>query len=191
MALVRLRPGVSRAAGLANLRKIAEVGNKAFLAVPDGGAAGASVSVLSVQYPAEIENYRSIGDTPLVLAGGLGAAAIVALGLTLVASVRRRGEPGPVEIARLHRTTAAATVAWQASVVGLSGVVVGIPVGIALGRWLWVLFAQQIYAVPLATVPVLALVLVGLGTLVLANCAAGLPGRYAARTPTALVLRAE
>jgi hypothetical protein len=192
MALVRLRPGVSRADALANLQKIAEVGNKAFLAVPDGGAAGASVSVLSVQYPAEIENYRTIGDTPLILAGGLGVAAIVALGLTLVASVRRRRRDlALLKSLGFTELQLRATVAWQATVVAVSGVVVGIPVGIALGRWLWVLFAQQIYAVPLATVPVLPVVLVGLGTLVLANAAAGLPGRYAARTPTALVLRAE
>jgi hypothetical protein len=32
---------------------------------------------------------------------------------------------------------------------------------------------------------------IGLGALVLANAAAALPGRYAARTPTALVLRTE
>jgi hypothetical protein len=38
---------------------------------------------------------------------------------------------------------------------------------------------------------VLPLVLVGLGALVLANVVAALPGRYAARTPIALVLRAE
>jgi ABC-type lipoprotein release transport system permease subunit len=82
-------------------------------------------------------------------------------------------------------------VAWQATIDAVIGLVVGIPVGIALGRWLWVLFAHEIYAVPLATVPVLALVYVGLGALVLVNLVAALPGRYAARTPTALVLRAE
>ena len=39
--------------------------------------------------------------------------------------------------------------------------------------------------------PALPLVFVGLGALVLANVVAALPGSYAARTPTALVLRAE
>jgi hypothetical protein len=71
------------------------------------------------------------------------------------------------------------------------GVIVGIPVGIALGRWLWILFAREIYAVPMASVPVLALVAVAVATLVIANAVAALPGRYAANTPTALVLRAE
>jgi hypothetical protein len=192
MILVRLRSGVSPAAGLDNLQRVAEAGNKAFLAVPNGGAAGADVTVLSVQYPAEIENYRAIGDTPLILAAGLALAAIVALALTLVASTRRRRRDLAL-LKSLGFTGAqlAASVAYQATIVAVLGLVVGIPVGIALGRWLWVLFAREIYAVPLATVPVLPLVLVGLGALVLANVVAALPGRYAARTPIALVLRAE
>jgi hypothetical protein len=33
------------------------------------------------------------------------------------------------------------------------------------GRWLWVLFARQIYAVPEPTVPVVGVVLVGVGAL--------------------------
>jgi len=66
-----------------------------------------------------------------------------------------------------------------------------IPLGIALGRELWTLFARGIDAVPDATVPVLAVVLVGIGALAFANLVAALPGRSAARTPTALALRAE
>ena len=82
-------------------------------------------------------------------------------------------------------------VAVQATVVGIIGLLVGLPLGIALGRWLWVLFAREIYAVPEATVPGVALVLVGVAVLVLVNVVAVLPGRAAARTPAALALRAE
>jgi ABC-type lipoprotein release transport system permease subunit len=38
---------------------------------------------------------------------------------------------------------------------------------------------------------VLTVVLIALGALVLANIVAAIPGRIAARTPTALILRAE
>jgi hypothetical protein len=69
--------------------------------------------------------------------------------------------------------------------------VVGIPLGIVIGRELWTLFARSINAVPDPTVPVLSVLVVGVGTLVFANLVAALPGRSAARTPAALVLRAE
>jgi hypothetical protein len=69
--------------------------------------------------------------------------------------------------------------------------VVGVPLGIALGRWLWDLFARAIYAVADPTVPVLQVVLVTVGALVLANIVAAVPGRMAAGTQTVLLLRAE
>lgn len=53
------------------------------------------------------------------------------------------------------------------------------------------LFARQIYAVPYPAVSVGSLVLVAAGTVVLANVVAAIPARAAARTPTALMLRAE
>ena len=84
-----------------------------------------------------------------------------------------------------------AAVAWQASVAAVIGIVIGVPLGIVVGRWLWSLFARQIYAVPQPSVPILSVVLVALGALVLANIVAAWPGLVAARTPTALLLRAD
>jgi ABC-type lipoprotein release transport system permease subunit len=106
-------------------------------------------SVLSVQHAAQIVNYRSMGLTPLLLAVALAAGATVALGPTLVASVRRRRRelailkaigftPGQLEW----------SVLWQAGIVAVVGVVIGVPLGVALGRWLWTLFAEDIGAVP-------------------------------------------
>jgi len=45
--------------------------------------------------------------------------------------------------------------------------------------------------VPYPTVSVPSIALVALGTVVLANVVAAVPARNAARTPTALMLRAE
>ena len=190
IVFVRLRGGVSPLAALASLKKIAAVGDRAFNAVPNGLGAGNSISVLAVQYPAEIQNYRSIGAIPAVLAFALALGAVVALGLTLTASVRRRRR----DLALLRtlgftRGQLMATVAWQASAAGVIGVVVGIPLGAVLGRWLWTLFARNIYAVPEPAVPVILVIIVAVSALVLANVVAALPGRSAARTPTAQVLR--
>jgi ABC-type lipoprotein release transport system permease subunit len=150
------------------------------------------VEVLAVQYPAEIENYRSIGVIPDILALALAMGAVVGLGLTLVASVhRRRRDLALLRTLGFTSRQLAATVAWQASVAGAVGVIVGVPLGIVLGRSLWNLFARSVYVVPDPTVPLLSVVFVSVCALVLANIVAAFPGRSAARTSTARVLRGE
>jgi ABC-type lipoprotein release transport system permease subunit len=68
--------------------------------------------------------------------------------------------------------------------------VVGIPLGIATGRQLWILFAQKIDVVPHPSVPA-SVALVAVGALVLAVVVSILPGRRAATTPAAVVLRRD
>jgi hypothetical protein len=190
IAVVRTRSGITRTAALSSLRRIAGAADRAVANDPQ--SYGDSFIVLGVQRPAEIVNYQSTGASPGILAAGLAVGAVVALGLTLGASVRRRRR----DIALLKtlgftRRQLAVAVTWQASVVAIVGIVLGVPLGIALGRWLWDLFARAIFAVPSPTVPTLEVVLVALGALVVANLVAALPGQMAARTPTAVVLRTE
>jgi hypothetical protein len=187
---VRLKPDVTVAQGKANLRRIVTVANGIF--AHDKNATGNGVSLLGVVRPVQIVDYRSVGATPELLAGGLALGAVVALGLTLSASVRRRRR----DLALLKsfgftQRQLVATIAWQATVDAVVGILFGIPIGIVAGRELWTLFAQNINAVSDPTVPVLAVAAVGIGTLVFTNLAAIFPGRSAARTSTALVLRAE
>ena len=142
--------------------------------------------------PAEIANYRSIGTLPAVLGGALGAGAVFALGLTLIASVRRRRRDlALLKTLGFTQRQLAACVAWQSSMAVASGTVIGVPVGIILGRSLWNLFARDIHAVPAPSVPVLTVVIIAIGAIVLANVVAAIPGLIAARTPTAIVLRSE
>jgi hypothetical protein len=82
-------------------------------------------------------------------------------------------------------------VACQATVAAVVGINVGIPLGVVVGRELWTLFAHNLNAVPDPTVPVLSVLLVGIGALFFANLVAALPGRIAANTPTGLILRTE
>lgn len=190
LAFVRMRSDVSARAGRADLERIAKAANKIFAA--DKNTFGNSVSVQGVLQPVQIVNYRSVGSTPVILAVGLAAGAIFALGLTLASSVRRRRRDlAMLKTLGFTRRQLAAVVAWQSTTTALVGVVVGIPLGIIIGRELWTLFARSINAVPDPTVPVLSVLIVGVGTLVFANLVAALPGRSAARTPAALVLRAE
>ncbi len=192
LVFVRMRAGLPPAQDLANLQRIATAADHVFAAIPGGAGQGDYVSVLGVQRPAEIVSYRTMGLTPALLVSGLAAGAIVALGLTLVASVRRRRRDlALLKTLGFTQRQLVAAVAWQASVAAVIGIVIGVPLGIVAGRWLWSLFARQIYAVPRSSVPDLSIVFVGLGALVLANIVAAWPGLIAARTPTALLLRAD
>jgi ABC-type antimicrobial peptide transport system permease subunit len=195
--LVRLRPGVSQAAGLRSLLQIADAYNRfahspQIVAQAGTSALELTASVLPVQRPAEIVNYRSMGTVPVILAGGVAAGTVVALGLTLIASVRRRRRDlALLKTLGFTRRQLAGTIAWQSTVVAVVGLVIGVPLGIAAGRWLWILFARELSAVPDPVIPATSIALAVLAALLLANLVAALPGRQAARTPAALLLRAE
>ena len=180
---VRLKPGANAKTALRSLNRIA-----AEMTSPGNNGS----YVLGVERPAEIVNYHSMGATPLILGLGLTAGAVTALGLTLVASVRRRRRS--MAVLRTLGFTGRqlrASVAWQSSVAVVIGLVIGVPLGIVAGRFLWDLFATNIYVVPSPTVPALAIVAIALGALGLGNLVAAIPGRIAARTPPALLLRTE
>jgi ABC-type antimicrobial peptide transport system permease subunit len=186
LVVVRIRADVNATAAYRSLQEIDRKVNK----IP--AASGSAGGIVKVLRPAEIVNFRSMGTTPAVLAGGLAIGAVVALALTLLASVRRkRRELALLKALGFTQRQLAASIAWQSSVASFIGCLLGIPLGIIVGRQLWIHFARGINAVPRPTVPVLSVVLVGLGAMVFANLVAAIPGRSAARTSTALVLRAE
>jgi len=190
IAFVRLKVSVSTSAGRADMQRIARAADETFAADPN--TQGQIVTVLGVQRPAQIVNYRSIGSTPVILAAGLALGAIVALGLTLVVSVRRRRHDlALLKALGFTPQQLTAAVAWQATIAAVIGIIVGIPVGIVIGRQLWTLFARNLDAVPDPTVPVVSVLLVGLGTFIISNLVAALPGRDAAHTSTASLLRVE
>jgi len=180
---VDLRPGVDAQRARQRLQGIASTLTNNF---------NFGVTVVNVLHPAEIVNYRSMGTTPAILGAALAAGAVVALALTLLASVRRRRHDlALLKTLGFTGRQLHSIVSWQSMVsVGL-GALFGVPLGIIVGRALWTVFADEIHAVPQPTVPALTVTLIALGALVLAWAVAAVPGRLAARTPTALLLRAE
>jgi putative ABC transport system permease protein len=164
VTFVRLRPDVSAAAGLAAMRRVTVGVNREVANVsPASPCHGDVLGVLPVQHPAQIATYAALSAAPSLLAAGLAGGAVAALFLTLFASVRRRRRDLAVlKTTGFTRRQLAATVAWPATVAAIVGSTVGIPLGIALGRWLWTAFARQIYAVPQPAVPVVSVVLLSL-----------------------------
>jgi len=193
MVFLRVRSGLNAAQGQAAAQRLSLAANRILAVQPQSSVCGGNVaSTIGVQHPAQIVDYRSMGTTPLLLAGGLALAAVVALALALASSVRRcRRDLAQLKVLGFVQRQLSAAVAWHASIAVGIGIGIGIPLGIVLGRWLWILFAEQIGAVPAPTVPVLSVLVAAVIALVLGIAAAVLPGRRAARTATALVLREE
>ena len=153
---------------------------------------GTGMIVEDPTLPQTLENLRFVRSLPFLLAGFLVLLGIGAVGHSLVSAVRhRRHELAVLRTLGITPRQAWATSAWQATTLAVVGLVVGVPLGVAIGRTLWRWIAD---AAPIFYVPPLALsaVLVAVpATLLLANALAALPGRSAARLRPAEVLRSE
>lgn len=142
--------------------------------------------------PDDIVNFGRVESMPFVLGGILAAISAVTLAHLVVSAVhRRRRDLAILKTLGFVRRQVAATVATQATTVVVIGLAVGIPVGVALGRWVWGLLTDNLGVVSQPRTPVLALVVVAVGGLLLANVIAFLPGQLAARTRPATELRTE
>jgi hypothetical protein len=159
---------------------------------PDGTPGGTYELQLDRALAAEIVNASQMGGQPLALALGVAAGAILSLALTVLASVRRRRrELALLKTLGMTRGQVRSVVAWQASVVLIVAALIGVPLGVAAGRWAWTAFANSLGVVPAAVVPAPALVLGFVGLLAAGNLLAAWPAALAARTPPAAALRAE
>jgi hypothetical protein len=169
---LRIAPGADRA------RTFAELKQKYGVPVPG--------------LPASAADFGGVSHLPTVSSALLVALAVAALAQTLVAAVRhRRRDLAILKTLGFDRRQLLATVAWQATTFAAVGLLVGLPVGNALGRWAWNLFADHLGVVPETATPIPLLLLVVPGAIVLANLVAIVPARIAASTQPALVLRAE
>ncbi|MEX1009569.1 MAG: ABC transporter permease [Acidimicrobiia bacterium] len=179
---VRFRDGVDHATALAHLRRVA----------PNIAETTGEIVVVRAQRPAEIVNASDIGSSPTILAGALVFAALASLALTLGSSVRRRRHDlALLKTLGFTRRQLAATVRWQASVTVAVGLLVGVPVGIIAGRWLWGVFARGLDVVPEPSTPFLLILAISALALLVGILAAAIPARVAQRVRPARILRTE
>jgi hypothetical protein len=144
------------------------------------------------QRPSGLLGFGDFAALPLVLGGVLAAGAIATLAHAVATSVqRRRRDLAILKTLGFVRGQVAATVAWQTTLIAAVAAIAGVPLGVAAGRWAWTLYADQQGTVADPVVPILATLLLVPAALLLANLVAAIPGRYAARTSPAIVLRAE
>jgi len=90
-----------------------------------------------------------------------------------------------------RRGQVSATVAWQAGLLVLVGLAIGVPLGLVAGRWAWTLVANGVGIVNRPEIPVVALAVTVGAALLIANVVAAFPAWAAARTQPAAALRTE
>jgi ABC-type lipoprotein release transport system permease subunit len=81
--------------------------------------------------------------------------------------------------------------AWHTTTVAMLALLIGLPLGIALGRWAWALFATGLGIADDTVTPVTIMLLMVPATVLAANTIAFWPARKAARLSPAEILHAE
>ncbi len=181
--LVTLKPGADAKATTAHIDGVLR---------PMEFCGGETPCVEQPERPGDLSNYTRVRGTPLLLSAVLALMAIGALGHVLVTSVRRRRRDTAVlKTMGFVRRQVTAVTTWQATTMAAVALVLGIPVGILVGRVAWSGFADALGIAPDFSIPVPALVIAIPATIVLANLIAAVPALLSARTRPAQVLRSE
>lgn len=142
--------------------------------------------------PQEIDQLRQVRTLPRLLAAFLFLIALLAVGHALTVTVRqRRRDLATVRSLGATPNQARAAIAWQASILCTAGAIVGLPLGVLLGRVLWAVLARSYGVSDSAAVPTVVLFGVLPVSVLLANLLAYLPGRRAATLRPALFLGGE
>jgi putative ABC transport system permease protein len=149
-------------------------------------------TVTGASPPAYIASYGNVQSTPLILAGLLTVLGIGVLAHLLVTSVRSsRRELAVLKTIGCTRGQLLVMVVWQALVLALAALAVGLVTGVVLGRDAWIRFATDLGLVPTAEIPTLQIVAIVIVGLVSAAVIAWGPARVATRILPARVLRTE
>jgi hypothetical protein len=150
------------------------------------------IEVDPTDQPQDVLLLNNVRTLPRVLAGFLVLLGIAALAHVLVTAVhRRRHDLAVLRALGFRPRQTASCIAWQATTVGLVGLVIGLPLGIATGRYAWRIVARAtplVYVAPIAAVAALVAIP---ATMAVVNALAALPARRAARLRPAQILRTE
>ncbi len=140
--------------------------------------------------PTSLVNFGEAVNFPLIFGAMLAVFGAATLAHLLVVSVsRRRQDVGLLKVLGFVNRQVVSTVSWQATTLAIVGVVIGVPLGLVVGRGVWNTFANNLGVVPVAVVPWLLTAAITAGVLVGANVIAIAPAWVATRSRPSDLLR--
>jgi putative ABC transport system permease protein len=165
------------------------------------GAVEAGVAALRAEFPrlvtapvvpGGVRNLQRVSSWPAVLSVMIGALALATFVHGLLVMVRRQwGQLAVLRALGFRRRQLGATVTWYATAVLVPAVLIGVPLGVAAGRWGWSALADNLGVPASPVVPLAAFAAVIAIALVVVNLAAGPLTWQASRVDAARALRAE
>jgi len=174
------------------------------LAYPDGVDADELEAALVQDYPVEFNEFshprtpdslrqlERVRSTLIALAAFLGVLGVVGLVHFLVLSGnRRRAESAVLRAIGFVRRQTVAVVVWQAVAIAAIGVIVGVPLGVLVGRSVWIESVDHIGIADHPTMPWLVIATVVVVAIAGAVVIALIPGWWAARRSPRDALRTE
>ena len=148
--------------------------------------------VTAAGLPQDVRNLDDLGGLPEALALFMGALALVAIGhAVLVASRRRAADVALLRAIGFTPRQAATSLVVMAAATAATGVVIGLPLGIAGGATVWRAVAEGAGVLGDSLVEPARMALVALATVAIALVLAAGPARRAGRRRPAAILRAE
>ena len=142
--------------------------------------------------PAPVADVAAMRAVPLALVGVFALAMAIGLGVGIAAATRaRRRELAVLRALGCVGRQLRASVRWHALGMVAIGIVVGLPLGLALGRGSYQSFANGLGFFPEPVVSPWWTLVIVLAAVALSLLASAGPARHAARTATAAVLRHE
>jgi predicted lysophospholipase L1 biosynthesis ABC-type transport system permease subunit len=165
-------------------------GNAAFSRVAK--IAGTDLYSMPATLPTTVVDLGKLGTLPLALGVFFALLACAAVGHALVTSVRRRRTDFAVlRSIGFTKRQSRLSIAWQATLLAAVGVVIGVPLGVVVGRSVWRWLAHEFPVLYVPPMAVVAIVLVVPLALLIANLIAAAPAHQATRVRPAETLRAD
>lgn len=142
--------------------------------------------------PVTVKNLARVRSMPVLLAAILGVLALAIVTHALITTARRRRHDVAVlKTLGFVRRQVRATSMWHAATTIVLALVVGVPIGVALGRWAWMLLAGRLGVEAVPVTPLAWIAVGAVGVILVAGLVSLAPARVAARAKPAEILRTE